>query len=337
MTVVKCAMCGGNLRKNDDGTFTCLNCGTTQTTSPNSSPHNVEAVSNCAAQARNPNDVSKDQIYEEAMTTYKLAHTESNYVVAANLFNRILDYKDAADCMVECQRQAGECRRSETYIKACNLSQQSEIYYLSQAIDLFASISEWNDSRKKMEVCQQKIDALNRQISMNNEENEAKAILKRQKRKRIWIGVGAILVACIVICIAKPIIYNSSHSVEKVDVEIISKSSEYVPSESSWSRGTYYISLDYRILNNSPSTIAYLEVTTYVKDESGRLVDQFASSFGGSTGSTSLNLESHCSITLECRLEEQQPENNASFMELYNSSMSDLYITHKVTYVVYTD
>ncbi|MBR2043185.1 MAG: hypothetical protein IJ946_02475 [Clostridia bacterium] len=107
------------------------------------------------------------------------------------------------------------------------------------------------------------------------------------------------------------------HSPTAVNIDVIEKRVEYNPDVSPYVNGCYYVHFDYEITAKRIG-VDYIELKINVSDKKGDELGYITSSF------TDVNLDKGDKKTVTATLEENQPENNEFFTELYNADFSDL-------------
>ena len=108
---------------------------------------------------RNENDRIADT-YEKAQTMMRNAKTEEHFLNAAVKFDSISGYKDSKNIAQKCREMAEIAHKNEVYDSAVVSMKEETISSLKKAIEKFASVSEWKDSKSQIEKCIKKLDEL---------------------------------------------------------------------------------------------------------------------------------------------------------------------------------
>ena len=120
----------------------------------------------------------KVKIYEKAQRLAKI-NTSQAQIEAAELFNKIVDWRDASEQAARCWQLAEELTAEETknaiYEKAVQLAAFGESNYQRKAAEEFSLIPGWRDADEKVELCRQAAERLARQ-------EEEFTALKNKKR-----------------------------------------------------------------------------------------------------------------------------------------------------------
>ena len=151
------------------------------------------------AHIRERNETARQtKIYEDGCHAMETAQTEQAYLKAAELFQRIPEFQDAASLAERCQLQAEVCRKDDIYNSAKSQMRRNTISNYKEAIAGFQSISDWKDSEQQIAVCQRAIEEIRVQEELSRREQEKRmALLKRKVKKVLTICIGISL-----ICIA---------------------------------------------------------------------------------------------------------------------------------------
>jgi len=125
----------------------------------------------------------KVKIYEKAQRLTKI-NTSQAQIEAAELFNKIVDWRDASEQAARCWQLAEELTAEETknaiYEKAVQLATFGESSYQRKAAEEFASIPGWRDADEQVELCRQAAERLARQ-------EEELTALKNKKRANLTL------------------------------------------------------------------------------------------------------------------------------------------------------
>lgn len=172
-----------------------------------------ELVQECYSKAE---IASKELIYQEAYSLMNNAKTESHYMVAAEKFSHVKNYKDSSEMITLCQEKSEVARKDDIYEKAKLKMNGEEISDYKSAIQLLKTISDWRDSADKILDCEKKIEEI-KEILKCRAEEEQKALEVKQKRDSIitagiMSGIVVLLVFFLVLItiIIPNIKYNSA-------------------------------------------------------------------------------------------------------------------------------
>ncbi len=124
--------------------------------------------------------------------------TEADFKAAAKDFESVSGYENAEALAKECVGKAEEARKEASYKTALNKSAQTDVKDIQDAIEIFERITDWKDSREKIQVCMAKIIEINEQSERNAEimrmEQE-----EQLRKEAIGIKILAALVFAIMI------------------------------------------------------------------------------------------------------------------------------------------
>ncbi len=163
-----------------------------------------EQVSQCLERSE---VVRKDDIYNNAQST-AARNTVSSLQEAAEIFKTIPGWKDADEQVSQCLERAEAVRKDDILASAKAKMTGSLIKNYEQAIKVLASIPGWKDADEQMDICNQKIAALQKEAEAKRLECERMIELaeKRAKRKKI---IAIITAATVCAVIAFLIVLNS--------------------------------------------------------------------------------------------------------------------------------
>lgn len=109
-----------------------------------------------------------ENIYANANARYSGASNQNDFIAAAELFNKIPDYKDSTQKRLDCVQKAESARKDEIYNIACRESTSNNPFALENAIARFNSIPGWRDSDQKKNQAIINLNALTSQTTQNN-------------------------------------------------------------------------------------------------------------------------------------------------------------------------
>lgn len=141
---------------------------------------------------------NREEIYNKAVSEKEVAKSENGYKTAAGLFELILDYKDSKQLHNDCIENAEICRKNDIYLHAISVMDVHSIVNYKEAIKIFESIIDWKDSRKKIEICKEKIKE--EELLEKEQQEEAERIVKKKSTKTMIIISAILLIIVLLIC-----------------------------------------------------------------------------------------------------------------------------------------
>lgn len=232
------------------------------------------------------------------------------------------------DLPIDFKYEEIEMSPAAQYEYACELMVENNIYFLQQAADIFGSLPDFLDAKNKQEECLNAIRKQQAQIDQKNAEIQRKAEkAQRKKAAKSWaIAIFVIVVVALIVVIPK--VMHDEKAIQLGIVDVWGQSDEKY----------HYVYMDYRIENNTGSTIDCIKVTTYFSDKFGKNLGTATSSFGSQYGDTALNLKPNETVIRETYLSEYKGSNVYDFFAmLYENGTEDLIITYEITYVEWCD
>ena len=154
--------------------------------------------------------------------------------------------------------------------------------------------------------------------------------LKSIKGRVTWSWICAIILAIVSVFTINSVHQENLHSPKQLKINVVNKEVEYDPDASSYINGCYYIHYDYEI-EAKKTGINYLEFKLRVKDKKGNEVGFIKSSI------SDLNLDAGDEKVVTLTLNENQPEKNEFFTELYNSDFKDYKYEIEIGSIQFTD
>ena len=139
-------------------------------------------------------------VYNNAVIAMNAAKTESAYKAVAKTFKTISGFQDANTLAEQCLERAEDCRKDAIYASARSQMTGNAVSGYEAAIKEFSTISSWKDADEQIYACQRKIEEIKAKEEADRLENEHQAELRRiaaKKRKRIFVIIASIIVACI--------------------------------------------------------------------------------------------------------------------------------------------
>ncbi len=132
--------------------------------------------------------------YDRALEIMKYARNELEFKNAAELFHSTAGYENSSTWEADCLEKAEQCRKEEIYSAANKIvwKTDAEIDKLEEAIRLFESISDWNDSAERIEHCRRKIEEIKLQEERERSERERREEKERiaAKRRKIMFKIA---------------------------------------------------------------------------------------------------------------------------------------------------
>ncbi len=120
-------------------------------------------VNDCVDHITTRNENTRlENIYSTAVADMATANSEEEFVKVAGCFESIAGYKDAESLANECYIKAEIARKQKTYNTACEIMEKAlngkASKPFAEAIELFESISDWEDALAKNEICKVKFE-----------------------------------------------------------------------------------------------------------------------------------------------------------------------------------
>lgn len=154
--------------------------------------------------------------------------------------------------------------------------------------------------------------------------------LKSIKGRVTWSWVLSIILAIVSVFTINSAHQENLHSPKQLEISVVSKEVEYNPDVSPYINGCYYIHYDYEI-EAKKTGINYIEFKLRIKDKKGNEVGFIKSSI------SDLNLDAGDEKVVTLSLEENQPEKNEFFTELYNTDFKDYKYEIEIGSIQFTD
>ena len=154
--------------------------------------------------------------------------------------------------------------------------------------------------------------------------------LKPIKGRITWSWVLSIILAIVSVFTINSAHQENLHSPKQLEISVVSKEVEYNPDVSPYINGCYYIHYDYEI-EAKKTGINYIEFKLRIKDKKGNEVGFIKSSI------SDLNLDAGDEKVVTLSLEENQPEKNEFFTELYNADFKDYKYEIEIGSIQFTD
>lgn len=161
----------------------------------------AEALKGYVESIKNRNEENRlKKAYNEACEAMNNAKTEEQFKDAAEKFGEIKGYRDSDSLCESCYAKAEESRKSGIYDLAKKDMESDTVSLLEKAVELFESISDYEDSSAKASECKVRIEELEAKAE------RARIEAERKKKKAIKITkiVSPIVAVCVVIAILIP-------------------------------------------------------------------------------------------------------------------------------------
>ncbi len=144
-------------------------------------------------------------IYNKVEKAMNAANTESAFRAAADTFASIPGFKDADTLAQQCLEKAEILRMDSIYDQAkYKMTGKTIVAGYEEALKLFATISNWKDSKEQISICQEKIAEIKAKEEADRLEAERQAEERRiaaekaaKKRKKAFTIGTPIVAVCI--------------------------------------------------------------------------------------------------------------------------------------------
>lgn len=154
--------------------------------------------------------------------------------------------------------------------------------------------------------------------------------LKPIKGRIVWSWILVAILSVVSIFNIYSMHRENLHSDKQVEVNVVSKDVEYDPDASPYINGCYYVYFDYEI-EAKKTGVEYIELKVYVSDKNGNELGFIRSSL------SDINVPAGEKVIITTTLEENQPEDNEFFTELYNADFSDLRFEYEIGSIRFSD
>ena len=196
-------------------------------------------------------DIKTENTYRNAHKIYDSAASDSEYLDAKKLFEKIPEYKDSQELIEQCNQKSQSAKIEQTYIDACALVNgatsvsSASIDKLNKAISMFEEAVDYQDSAKKIDECKRKITELQTGIEANKKKTKTLAIVG---------GIVAVIVIVFIIILKSVIIPSSNYNkamemMNAKDYEgartAFSEMLDYKDSDEQYKECTYQIACQY--------------------------------------------------------------------------------------------
>lgn len=217
-------------------------------------------------------------------------------------------------------------------LKAKKGSENYRKEYQNYSDDLSKNVADSKVAALKVALENHNFEPLSQDLSNSLEGTSvpgAKA-LKPIKGRIAWSWVLSIILAIVSVFTIILAHQENLHSPKQLEISVVSKEVEYNPDASRYINGCYYIHYDYEI-EAKKTGIDYIGFKLHIKDKKGNEVGFIKSSI------SDLNLDAGDEKVVTLSLEENQPEKNKFFTELYNTDFKDYKYEIEIGLIQFTD
>lgn len=324
MCEYKCKNCGGIVKfECIAGEFICENCGTKV------SIYDIESINSCFFECATVSD-SELETYISARTLVERAETTEDYLNCIKVLESLTRVFNSEELLKRCKWELKTRKDAELLETAEKYSKSNDPYLLGCAIDIYKKNPHLEGSEQRIKQCQSKkkaIEAKSEAVKRRNDRRAAREANFESVRKIAKTLLSIVLVAAIIFSVYY--ISAQKHNVKNIKIEIVNVEKIFEDDSSSSFDACYYIYFDFKIDNQTPTTLESLEILTNIKDSEGRLVEQITSSFGSYT--TGLSLEGKNSVIIENYLSQRSLKDNSAFAELYETDFEEFDISFTIT------
>lgn len=154
-------------------------------------------------------DIKTENTYRNAHKIYDSAASDSEYLDAKKLFEKIPEHKDSQELIEQCNQKSQSAKIEQTYIDACALVNgatavsSASIDKINKAISMFESVIDYEDSEKKVDECKRRIEKIKAGIEANK---------KKTKKIAIIAGIAIAVVIAFIIVLKSVIIPASNYN-----------------------------------------------------------------------------------------------------------------------------
>ena len=155
--------------------------------------------------------------YNDAVSMMNTAQDETKYREAAAIFEKLVDYKDAAALLEQCLEQAKLYRNNEIYEKAYYAMTQNDVDNYKKAIQGFQMIPGWKDANEQLQFCRKKLGEARAEQERRNRERERQeeaeriAEARRAKRRKVTsVIVTIFMILVILAAVVFAVVYASA-------------------------------------------------------------------------------------------------------------------------------
>ena len=150
------------------------------------------------------------------------------------------------------------------------------------------------------------------------------------KNRFVWSWVLTVIMTIVSVFTLYSSYKKYMHSPKQVDVHVLSMETEYDPNASGYISGCYYIRFEYEITAKKTG-IDYIDVRLNIKDKKGNELGYLTSSL------SNINADPGDKKIMVITWEENQPESNEFFTQVYNADFSELQFSYEIGAIQFSD
>lgn len=143
--------------------------------------------------------------YDEACEVMNNANIERQFKNAAEKFEKIKGYRDSDSLCVFCYEKAEYLRKKTTYDEAKNYMEHDTSYWLAKAVEMFESVSDYEDAGEMTDKCRVRIE----ELKVEAENSREKARIEAERKKKKAIKITKIIAPIVAVLIAFVIVLNT--------------------------------------------------------------------------------------------------------------------------------
>ena len=152
-----------------------------------------------------------ESAYAKANETMEKATSEADFKVAAELFNTVASFRDAASLAMNCVKQAEISRKNAVYDLAKKKMTVGTVESCNEALAAFQSIVGWKDADTQIDACLKEIEDIRDRESKLQIEQERQVAAKKARQKR-----NIIILAWVCLFMAVAYMFASAAKLESV-------------------------------------------------------------------------------------------------------------------------
>ena len=140
-------------------------------------------------------EIRLEEDYKKACNAMNFAKSEKGYKEAANLFQKISEYKDSAVLAEKCLEAAETARKDAVFSAATSEMDRGQISDYEAAIKMFESISGWRSADEQIDSCHKRIEEIKAKAEAERLESERQA---KRNKKIVTIMFVVFVFVCLV-------------------------------------------------------------------------------------------------------------------------------------------
>ncbi len=317
-----CKNCGGNISiDSNQNLIICDSCGAQQTLT------NVLA-DECKNIIYKEDELSKSSLnkYKRALSVMSSARTESSFIFAAGVFEKIPDLLNANALAKECREKAELFKKERIYNNAVIDMKSDDPARIEGAIQTFKTLGEYKDSIAKIDECAPLLN-----IAQANYQDKLKAAeeqrIKEEKQKQISAKKNKLIVfAAVVLTVVFIIGYFRVYSPSNIKI-LLSPNTENFVTEG---YDKYTFCYDAKIENNGFLDVSAIEGEIIIEKDNEVLVDTTMSFYNYS--SAVVRSKKSSKFTWELTVYSYD-----TALALYKTDFDDLDVKIDITSITYTN